>query len=65
MMMTISTTLTLLVRGRLLKLKRANQAATLTGHSRQRMPHSSRMAHTMALDILETGAAHGQSRAIP
>ena len=64
-MMTISTTLTLLVRGRLLKLKRASLAATLLGHSRQRMPLSSRMAHTMALDISETGAAHGQSRAIP
>ena len=65
MMMTISTTLTLLVRGRLLNLKRANLAATLPGHSRQRMPHSSRMAHTMVLVISETGAAHGQSRAIP
>ena len=64
-MMTISTTLTLLVRGRLLKLKRANRAATLPGHSRQRIPHSSRMAHTMVLDISETGAVHGQSRAIP
>ena len=64
-MMTISTTLTLLVRGRLLNLKRANRAATLPGHSRQRIPHSSRMAHTMVLDISEMGAAHGQSRAIP
>ena len=64
-MMTISTTLTLLVRGRLLNLKRANRAATLPGHSRQRIPHSSRMAHTMVLDISETGAVHGQSRAIP
>ena len=63
MMMTISTTLTLLVRGRLLKLKRASLAHILAGHSRQRMPHSSLTALIMVPVISGRGVAHGQSRA--
>ena len=59
-MMTISMTLPLLAHGRLLKLKQASLVHILTGHSRQRMPHSSLTAHTMVLDISETVAAHGQ-----
>ena len=64
-MMMISTILPLSANRNSQRSKQANQEATSLGLSRQRMPHSSLMAHTMVLVISAQAAALGLQKVIP